>query len=137
MTCHNTFVAELLRIGAYLQREGGRVTRQHGLSQQHFVVLKTVQELGPTPQKKIVSELLYEKSNVSKAITNLRERGLVTVRKSEEDSRILLCSVTKSGLGVIEESMRAFDAWNREWVRHVPEDELKQVCSMLRGLGRK
>ncbi len=60
MSYANKMVIELLRLGAYLQREGARVTREFGLAQQQFVVLVAVKEQGPVSQKAILSDLLYE-----------------------------------------------------------------------------
>lgn len=137
MNDYNSLVAELLRLGVYLQREGGRVTREFGLTQQHFVVLKTVQEQGPVSQKDIVSQLLYEKSNVSKAIASLERKGLIETQRDEKDSRRMLCKVSKAGLKTIEECMRVFDRSNSEWVEHIPEERLSLVLEVLRSLGRK
>jgi len=129
-------VSKLLKLGAYLQREGGRITRQYGLSQQHFVVLKTIQELGCVSQKEIRSELLYEKSNISKAVSSLEHMKLICTHRSEEDGRIMFSEVTIEGERVIEACMKEFDSWNKEWLQDIPEQKLKEVSSLLQIFGR-
>lgn len=131
----NMVVRELLRLGAYLQREGARMTREYGLTQQQFVVLVVVREQGPISQKEIVSDLLYEKSNVSKSITRLEKLGLVSTRRGDEDSRVVLCEATEQGEQVVKSCMQTMKEGNERWLRHVRQDDLTQVWKVLRELG--
>lgn len=129
-------VSELLRIGAYLQRNGGRITKRYGLSQQHFVVLKAIQEQGEVSQKHIRTTLLYEKSNVSKAVTKLLDSGFITTRQSDEDARIILCSVTESGVRIIDSCMRDFNQWNVQWLEQLRPVDKDVLLTLLKSLGR-
>ena len=80
-------VKSLLRLGVFLQREGNRIVSDFGLNQQQLVVLKEIQEKGPVSQREICSELLLEKSNVSKIVGKLYSQGYITVSHSERDNR--------------------------------------------------
>ncbi|ACS80425.1 MarR family winged helix-turn-helix transcriptional regulator [Maridesulfovibrio salexigens] len=131
MSYANKMVIELLRLGAYLQREGARVTREFGLAQQQFVVLVAVKEQGPVSQKAILSDLLYEKSNVSKSIARLSALGLIQTSRSVDDSRVVLCEVTEEGRDVVERCMVKMKALNEKWLQHIPEYELRQVVKVL------
>ncbi|TIH18526.1 MarR family transcriptional regulator [Marinifilum sp. JC120] len=131
MSNANRMVIELLRLGAYLQREGGRITREFGLAQQQFVVLVAIKEQGPVSQKAILSDLLYEKSNVSKSISRLSALGLIQTSRSEKDSRVVLCEVTDEGREIVERCMIIMKASNEKWLQHIPEDELEQVVKVL------
>ncbi|NDV26366.1 MarR family winged helix-turn-helix transcriptional regulator [Desulfovibrio sp. JC010] len=131
MSNANKMVIELLRLGAYLQREGARLTREFGLAQQQFVVLVAIKEQGPVSQKAILSDLLYEKSNVSKSISRLSSLGLIKTFKSDEDSRFVLCEVTNEGREVVEQCMVKMKALNEKWLQHIPEHELEQMVKVL------
>ena len=128
-------VKELLRLGVYLQREGARMTREHDLTQQQFVVLVAIKEQGPVSQKEIVSELLLEKSNVSKSISRLEKLGMVEVRRGDRDSRVVLCEATDVGRDMVEACMGTMKAWNRKWLQNIPQEDLAHLWSVLRVLG--
>lgn len=130
----NMMVRELLRLGAYLQREGGRVTREYGLTQQQFVVLVTISEQGPVSQKDIVSDYLLEKSNVSKSVARLEALKLITTRRSEKDSRVVLCELTGQGKRVAEQCGGVFKELNVRWLAGVSQEELAAAWKVLRKL---
>lgn len=132
----NMMVKELLRLGAYLQREGARMAREFGLTQQQFVVLVAVKEQGPIAQKGIVSDLLYEKSNVSKSIAKLEKLGMVETRRGDLDSRVVVCEVTDEGRKVVSSCMEVMQEWNRKWLCDVATEDLATAWRVLRGLGQ-
>ncbi|MCJ2163150.1 MULTISPECIES: MarR family transcriptional regulator [unclassified Pseudodesulfovibrio] len=131
----NMFVKEMLRLGVYLQREGARMAREYGLTQQQFVVLVAVSEQGSVTQKEIVSYLLYEKSNVSKSIARLEKMGYVLTRRSHADGRMVECAVTESGRQTVAACMKVMRQWNEKWLRGVPPKELAAAWAVLHGLG--
>ncbi len=135
MTNADRMVKELLRLGVYLQREGARMTREYGLTQQQFVVLVAVKEQGPVSQKEIVSDLLYEKSNVSKCISRLDGLGYVATRRSDEDGRRMVCEATDEGRTVVASCMKVMRRSNARWLQGVSEEDLAAACKVLRELG--
>lgn len=112
------------------------MVREYGLTQQQFVVLVAVSEQGPVSQKEIVSDLLYEKSNVSKSVSRLVRLGLVSTSKGEVDSRVVMCEVTEAGRGVVGRCMRLMKEWNEQWLQGVSQDDLEQVWRVLSSLKR-
>ncbi len=124
-------VKNLLRLGAFLQREGNRLLNKFNLNQQQFVVLKEIQERGPLSQRDICSELLFEKSNVSKIVKKLAVNKLVNITCSSEDNRISLLIITRKGNKVVEQCMMRLDQWNMDWLKSLSEKEIKQATKML------
>ncbi len=124
-------VKNLLRLGAFLQREGNRLLNKFNLNQQQFVVLKEIQERGPLSQRDICSELLFEKSNVSKIVKKLAVNKLVNMTCSSEDNRISLLIITRKGNKVVEQCMMRLDQWNMDWLKPLSEKEIKQAAKML------
>ena len=135
MADSDMLVRELLRLGVYLQREGARMAREYGLTQQQFVVLLSVREQGPVAQREIVSDLLFEKSNVSKSIARLEKMGFVSTCRGTEDARTVLCEITARGERVAGECVRVMKRWNARWLRHLGSKELTGTLQALRGLG--
>ncbi len=137
MDAEKEFVEELLRTGAFLIREGGRIADWFGLSQQQFVVLEAIAGHSgemPLTQKQLRLELMYEKSNISKAVSRLVAMGFVTAEASARDSRAKHLRVTERGMNVARMGMQAFDAWTGEWLKGVGQGRLRQAAGMLRSL---
>lgn len=135
MSNANKMVKELLRLGTYLQREGARVTREFGLTQQQFVILVAIKEQGPISQKGITSELLYEKSSVSKCVTRLLSLELVKISRDKDDSRVAICRITDKGRDVVEKCMNIMKFWNDDWLQSIPDSELHNVVKILETIG--
>lgn len=127
-------VKNILRLGAFLQREGDRLVGRYGLTQQQFVVLREIQERSPVIQRDICSELLYEKSNVSKIVKKLAGEGLVRRTVSPEDGRVGLLKVTRKGVRMIGLCMSTLNIWNRYWLRPLSENQVKEAIAVLDAL---
>ena len=124
-------VKSLLRLGVFLQREGNRIVSDFGLNQQQLVVLKEIQEKGPVSQREICSELLLEKSNVSKIIGKLYSQGYITVSHSERDNRRSILTVTAKGNSILDRCMERLNQWNSEWLRPMSARELNNTVGIL------
>lgn len=131
---HTHIARQLLLLGAFLQREANRLLAASGLNQQQFVVLKEIEERGPVSQKDVCSALIFEKSNVSKIVKKLETAGLVRSAQDRDDSRITRLSVTAKGRSVIGHCMDGLNRWNADWLKSVPDDELRSIAAALRKL---
>ncbi len=127
-------VKQLLLLGAFLQREAGRLLADFGLNQQQFVVLKEIDELGPISQRDICSALLFEKSNVSKIVRKLEKAGLIGVTGSPDDSRVTLLGLTAKGAKVVRLCMARLDQWNQDWLKSLSDNDVRQAASTLEKL---
>ena len=127
----NRIVIDLLRIGAYLQRAGNRISGDYGLTQQQFVVLNEIAVKGPLSQKAIVGSLLFEKSNVSKIVSKLKTLNLIDVATSTDDARITILTATPYGDDLWKNCMHDFDAWNKDWLSSLVDAKTNQVLYAL------
>ena len=100
-----------------LVREGYRhvVRSQVDLRMPHYVVLAVLDESGPCSQKAVAECIGFDKSDVTKLMNELEDRGLVQRVEDPEDlrrHRVLLTAKGKRQLDVsdheLAESMRAF-----------------------------
>ncbi|MFC1547221.1 MarR family winged helix-turn-helix transcriptional regulator [Candidatus Neomarinimicrobiota bacterium] len=136
----NQMVLDLLRIGTFLLREGNRTTGEYDLTQQQFVVLKEIMEKGPISAKRIVGELLFEKSNVSKIIRKLKTNALIEVVVSADDARMKILTITSRGRDVCKAIIEKFESWNQNWTAPLADHEIEQsdivlqrICELIRG----
>ncbi len=119
----NQIVISLLRLGAFLAREGNRVVADTGLNQQQYIVLNHIYSKGSLYQKDICSSLLFEKSNVSKIIRKLVDLSFVKKESSSNDGRLHQLTITEKGGKTIEHFNSLFDGWNESWLKSLSEEE--------------
>ncbi len=127
-------VQHSLRLGAFLQREGNRILHDFSLNQQQFIVLKRIEEQGPLSQKNICSDLLFEKSNISKIVSKLASMNLVTMSYSADDNRVSVLTITGKGKSVVDECMKKLNQWNSKWLTPLSKEEASQTLAVLNKL---
>ncbi len=131
----NQIVISLLRLGAFLTREGNRVVADVGLNQQQYVVLNYIYAREPVCQKEICSSLLFEKSNVSKIIKKLTDLSFIEKGTSSDDGRIHKLTLTKKGKEIINICNDRFNCWNERWLKSLSEEERLLAIVTLKRLG--
>lgn len=131
MTDKGKIVFNLLRIGAFLFREGNRIVSEYGLNQQQFVVLKYISSHQPINQKEIYSHLLFEKSNLSKIIKKLEKLELIKKETDSNDSRYSLLTIKSKGGIIIEKAMNKFETYNSELLENYSEEEIIILDNVL------
>jgi len=136
LTDKNKIVVNLLRIGAYLLREGNRIAEKYGINQQQFVVLNFISENELVSQKEICSSLLYEKSNVSKIIKRLEKIGLVDKKSSSGDLRYSHINITPKGQKVINEGIVEFNLFNDNLLQQLPINEIDKILEASQMLNK-
>lgn len=123
----NQIVINLLRISAYLIREGNRIVSQYNLNQQQFVVLNYIMHNQPVSQNQICSGLIFEKSNISKIIKKLESLNYISVNKSANDGRTSIIESTKKGKDIIKIALKKFNDFNDHFLDEVSDDTIENA----------
>jgi len=124
-------VRHLMRLGAYLEREGTRILAKEGLTHQQYTVLTRISEHGPLSQKDVCLALLYEKSNVSKIVKKLSGSGFIEIAASEADKRAHVIRATEEGKAVIRRAQVLLGEWVTNWLKLVNDDETRKLLENL------
>ena len=124
----------LLKCGLFLQREMNQVCQRFGLKQQQFSVLNEIVWHGPINQKELGEKLLFEKSNVSKIVSILLEKSLISSAGAPVDRRMTLLFETPEGLAVWKDCMQAFHKSSSEIMSLLSEDEAAEAIRFLKKL---
>jgi len=124
----------LLKCGLFLQREMNQVCQRFDLKQQQFSVLNEIIWHGPINQKELGENLLFEKSNVSKIISILLEKNLISSALAPRDRRMTLLFETPEGLAVWKDCMQAFHQSSTEILSLLSEDEAAEAIRFLKKL---
>ena len=127
-------IKSLLQLGGYLHKTGNRITEEFGITQQQFVLLTEVVEKKELTQKQIVSELLLEKSNVSKMVKKLSREELISVSKSPYDMRTTLLKPTPRGRQVWQACTEKLNTWNSACLQNLDRDEANEIHAALNTL---
>lgn len=130
----NKIVILLLRISAHLNRKGNRITGQFGLNQQQFVVLNEIVRQGPIMQKHLVSELIYEKSNISKIVKKLIKLGFITTKPWPGDGRAFGLKATPKGKSAWINCMGIMNQLHKEWLKPLSNKDKETTTSVLNNL---
>jgi DNA-binding MarR family transcriptional regulator len=131
------FTASLLALGSWLSRVGGRLMAPLGLSQHESVILLGAVERGPLSQKELRTDLLLERSNVSKAVLHLESMGLLATAPSPADARAVLVRATPAGEELARRCSQVYQDWNRRWLGGIEGPRLAEVERFLQELRRR
>lgn len=117
-------IRNILRISAYFNRIGDRISSKYNLNQQQFTILNEICSREEIKQKDVVEYLFYEKSNVSKVIKKMISMGLIEFERDEDDNRIKYLMPTEEGERVWNECLDDNLEWSSEWLGELSAAEL-------------
>ena len=127
----------LIKSGLFLQREFNQVCQEHGLNTNQFSAINEIIRQGPISQKELCEHLLFEKSNVSKIVKNLQDKGLISVTVAPNDRRSTLLMETKQGFEIWRHCLHAFHDSSTELMSDLSGDELRTLARMMKRLERR
>ena len=135
-TIEAEIVQLLLKCGHFLQRRTNTVCHQFGLKQQQISVLNEIIWQGPISQKELCARLLFEKSNVSKIVKILLDKGLIQLEVAPGDRRLTLLTETKEGTALWKDCMQSYERLSTELVSLLSEAEVIKGTRLLKKLER-
>ncbi len=111
---------------------------QHtGLGDSDFRVLEVLLHKGPLPVNTIGPKVNLTPGSISVAVDRLYGKGLVSRTESAEDRRIRIVALTPSGKKLIVPVFRKHAAAMKKVFSELSSDELQQLESSLKRVGRR
>ena len=126
----------LIKCGLFLQRELNQVGQKHGINSNQFSALNEIILQGPISQKELCERLLFEKSNVSKIVKNLHDKGFISVTTAPNDRRSTLLIETRQGSEIWQECLHKFYESGTELMSVLSEEELRNTLRLMKILER-
>lgn len=108
----NFLLKYLLRIGANLEKIGNRILSEYNLNQQQFLVLNEIHRNNKITQAEMVTELAFEKSNISKIIRKLKILKYIEISRNESDGRSSEIKCTNKGSEIWKKCIDKLDKEN-------------------------
>lgn len=124
-------VRHLMRLGAFMEREGSRALIPIGLTHQQFLVLSRISEQGSLSQKDLCDKMLYEKSNVSRIIKRLRALGLIMIVPDSNDARRQVINPTDKGRLTVAQGKGIISESVEKWFSQLTDYESTEILSKL------
>lgn len=105
-----------------------------GLEFWEFDMLSTLRRAGapfilsPT---QMFSTLMITSGTLTHRLKRLEQRGLISRKVNEEDSRSMLVCLTESGKNLIDEAIEAHLANEKRIISNIPQEKLHQLDELL------
>jgi len=123
----------LFRTTGLVRRFHAQVVEKKDLTLQQYNVLRILRGAGPEglPTLTISERMVERMPGITRLIDRLVERGWVERRRSEEDRRLVLCSLTPAGGELLAELDPAIDEADDECLAMLTAEEQEQMIKIL------
>lgn len=130
-------VTKLIRVADMITRSLERTFARFDLTGPQYNVLRILRGGGePLATMKVAERMLQKTPGVTGILDRLQKKGLVRRKRSSEDRRVWLCSITDDGLALLEEMELPVRKANRNAVRGATRKELEELVELLDRLGQ-
>jgi DNA-binding MarR family transcriptional regulator len=117
-------------------RTSGRRMHEEGIGGRKVATLRYLQEAGPLTVGQIRDYLYLSDSSTSEMIARLADKGYVQRRRSPQDNRVVIVSLTEAGAGVIAGKPLTGMPLLRERLKGLAPERLAPINDALRELAR-
>jgi len=95
------------------------------------MVLLTLDEIGTAPLHKLTERMQRDKSQMTRMVRQLEQKGLVTRQPSSEDARVTLLALTPSGCEVVLQVQQEVAETLEEVLSPLNQDDLATLQAIL------
>lgn len=119
-------IQKFLRVYRYL-RSYSRQMQMEGLSGRKISALRYLMDGGPRTMGQISDYMNISDSSASELIADLKGKGLVSRRRSEEDNRVVLVEATAAGRSIAEQTPLGGVPLLREVFKTLSDERLERI----------
>ena len=109
----------------------GEKFRGLGLCAPHHSYLLNICSRPGISQEQLAEHICVDKSNVTRQISYLEERGFVERRQSETDKRVIQVYPTQKALDVLPTVKQVVGFWNEYITQDLTEEEMRMLSGMM------
>lgn len=126
-------VAHLLRrANQYSQVKSRKVLGPYKITPIQYAVLRGLDELGPTIQRRLALHVGIEPSNLHEMLKRLANRGLISISIDKVTERRDFLSLTKKGINLLNELNPLFVQHNRDLMDLLSAEEREPFLSAMK-----
>jgi DNA-binding MarR family transcriptional regulator len=123
----------LLRTVDHLGQEFARLFHEHDVSGPQYNVLRILRGVGGDglPCVDIAGQMITRMPDITRLVDRLEAAGLVERRRTEEDRRVVLVTITAAGLALLARLDRPVLDLHRRQLGHLTRAELAELNRLL------
>jgi len=116
--------------------EFARAVEARGVSVSDWVALRTLYDQPEATHAELVAALGMTKGAVSKVVSRLQDKGLVTRVAHAADARAQVLALTRAGSALVPALARDADANDERFFGHLPARQRAQLKSLLQDIAQ-
>ena len=120
------------RASRSVARRFDKALRPLALSNGQFSLLMQLNRPSPLTVGGLAEELAMDRTTTTKNLKPLERRGLVKIRRDDQDPRVKRITLTNAGRALLGKAVRHWEAANAAVVASLSETELASLHSALR-----
>jgi DNA-binding MarR family transcriptional regulator len=116
--------------------EFARAVEARGVSVSEWVALRTLYGEPGSTHAALAAALGMTKGAVSKIVSRLQDKGLVTRAAHDADARAQVLALTRAGRALVPALARDADANDQRFFGHLPARQRRELMALLREMVR-
>jgi MarR family transcriptional regulator, lower aerobic nicotinate degradation pathway regulator len=129
---HEDIAHLLRRANQYSQVQSRKVLGPYKITPIQYAVLRGLDELGPTIQRRLALHVGLEPSNLHEMLKRLANRNFISISINTETERRDFLSLTKKASNLLNELNPLFVQHNKELMNLLSEEEKKPFVSGMK-----
>src|ERR1700755_3443045 len=113
-----------------------RAVEARGVSLSEWVALRTLYDQAGTTHAALMASLGMTKGAVSRVVSRLQDKGLVTRASHEADARAQVLAPTRAGRALVPALARDADANEQRFFGHLPARQRRELMALLQEMVR-
>ncbi len=126
-------IPELLKTAGVVRKRIARRLDAFGVTPQQYNILRILRGAGPAglPTLDIGQRLIEETPGITRLIDRMETHGWVARERSRDDRRLVLCRLSPSGLGLLDELDPVIRSSPPEILNRLTEADARTLRSLL------
>jgi DNA-binding MarR family transcriptional regulator len=126
----------IMRTADVLELQISSVLKPHAISSTQYNVLRILRGAGKDGAscKDIGARMVTRDPDVTRMMDRLETRSLIERGRAKEDRRVVTHRLTAEGLELVNQLDRPMEKLQRDLLRHMPQEKLKQLVELLEEL---
>jgi DNA-binding MarR family transcriptional regulator len=123
----------IARTSAVLEHELGQTLKPFNVTPTQYNVLRILRGAGPAGlcRNEVGARLIRPVPDVTRLLDRMEELGLITRYRDEDDRRFVTTVIAEPGLGLLASLDPLIDAFHRERLAHLDENQLRAIVELL------
>ena len=137
MIGNNCVCLRVQRTSRSIARHFDEAFRPLGLSSGQFSLLMQLNRPSPLTVGGLAEELAMDRTTTTKNLKPLERRGLLTIRRDEDDPRVKRITLTNAGRALLAKAVHHWQAANDAVVARLSGTQLASLHSALRTIAER